>query len=116
MTTQARRRLLALSEQFLAKGRRRVTILPGGQVMMRTAPRRVETDTLLAWLAEVLKKSEAVHVDLTVADDPSRRFSVQIILHDLPAPLRGLGSPSEARERLTPDDDEKQLEIFGDVA
>ena len=74
---------------------------------IRTASRRVETDRLLAWLAEVLKKSEAVHVDLTVADEPSGRFSVQIILDDLPAPLLGLGGPPEASE---------QLEIFGAVA
>ncbi len=76
-------------------------------MMMRSAPHRVETDTLLAWLAEVLKKSEAVHVDLTVGDDPSGRLSVHIILDDLPAPLPGLGSPLEACE---------QLEIFCDVA
>ena len=91
--------------------------LRGGEVMtIGTAPRRVEKDRLLAWLAEVLKKSEAVYVDLTVADDQSGRFSVQIILDDLPAPLLGLGGPSDPSERFTRDDDEKQLEIFGALA
>ncbi len=53
---------------------------PRGQVTtMRTASRCVETDRLLAWLAEVLKTSEAVHVDLTIADEPFGRLSAQIM-------------------------------------
>lgn len=59
-------------------------------MMIRLQPRRVETERLLAWLAEVLKKSDAVSVELVVVDERNRGSSVQITLHDVPGPLAGL--------------------------
>jgi len=52
--------------------------------------RRFETDRLLSWLEEVLRHSEAVDVDIVVVDKPPAGSSLQITVHDVPAPLAGL--------------------------
>ena len=59
-------------------------------MMIRLQPQRVEAGRLLAWLAEVLKKSNAVSVELVVLDQRNRGSSVQITLHDVPGLLPGL--------------------------
>ena len=50
----------------------------------------VETDKFLQWLEEVLTTADGVHVDVVVVGQPDSRSSVQITLHDVPAPLGGL--------------------------
>jgi Mrp family chromosome partitioning ATPase len=59
--------------------------------------RLCEAGKLLQWLSEVLKRAEAVDVELVVVDTPDARSSVQITLHDVPGPLAGLevGPPSD---------------------
>ncbi|MDP3727367.1 MAG: hypothetical protein Q8R35_01865 [bacterium] len=52
--------------------------------------RMVETDRLLAWFDEVLRGADAVDVDIVVVDKPGSGSSLQIIIHDVPAPLAGL--------------------------
>lgn len=52
--------------------------------------RRFETDRLLSWLGELLRHFEAVDVDIVVVDTPPAGSSLQIIVHDVPAPLAGL--------------------------
>jgi hypothetical protein len=49
-----------------------------------------EADKLLQWLEEVLTTADGVDVDVIVVGRPDSRSSVQIILHDVPAPLGGL--------------------------
>jgi len=77
-----------------------------------TQPRHVETGRLLGWLADVLKKSEAVNVEIDVADDSDHLVSVQITLRDVPAALVGSEGSALAHQRFGPEHDEKQLEIF----
>ena len=64
-----------------------------------------ETDKLLTWLREVLKRAAAVDVDVVVVDKTDSRSSVHITLHDVPGPLGGFQvgppSPTEPR-RLAP--------------
>ena len=55
--------------------------------MARTA---FETDKLLQWLEEVLTTADGIDVDVIVVGRPDSRSSVQITLHDVPAPLGGL--------------------------
>jgi hypothetical protein len=54
--------------------------------MTRTA---FETDKLLVWLGDLLKRAEAVDVDIVVVDRIDSRSSVQITLRDVPGPLGG---------------------------
>lgn len=54
--------------------------------MTRTA---FETDKLLVWLRDILKRAEAVDVDIVVVDRIDSRSSVQITLRDVPGPLGG---------------------------
>ncbi|PYM90700.1 MAG: hypothetical protein DME04_21885 [Candidatus Rokuibacteriota bacterium] len=54
-----------------------------------------ETDKLLQWLEEILATADGVDVDVIVVGRPHSRSSVQITLHDVPAPLGGL----ELRQR-----------------
>ena len=56
-----------------------------------------ETNKLLMWLEEVLKRATAVDVDVVVVDTTDSRSSVQITLHDVPGPLGGfqVGSRSD---------------------
>jgi hypothetical protein len=49
-----------------------------------------ETNKLLQWLEEVLTTADGVAVDVVVLGRPDSRSSVQITLHDVPAPLGGL--------------------------
>ena len=49
-----------------------------------------EADKLLQWLEEVLRTADGVDVDVIVVGRPDSRSSVQITLHDVPAPLGGL--------------------------
>jgi len=49
-----------------------------------------ETNKLLQWLEEVLTTADGVAVDVVVVGRPDARSSVQITLHDVPAPLGGL--------------------------
>lgn len=49
-----------------------------------------ETDRLLVWLGEVLRRSEAVDLDIVVVDRPSEGSALQIIVSNLPGPLAGL--------------------------
>ena len=50
-----------------------------------------EADKLLQWLEEVLTTADSgVDVDVVVVGRPDSRSSVQITLHDVPAPLGGL--------------------------
>ncbi len=50
-----------------------------------------EADKLLQWLEEVLTTAASgVDVDVVVVGRPDSRSSVQITLHDVPAPLGGL--------------------------
>jgi len=48
-----------------------------------------ETSRLLSWLGEVLNRSDAVKVDVTVVDNDDAKSSVHITLHDVPGPLGG---------------------------
>ena len=48
-----------------------------------------KTDKLLQWLEEILT-ADGVDVDVVVVGRPDSRSSVQITLHDVPAPLGGL--------------------------
>lgn len=59
-------------------------------MMLRLQPQRVEAGRLLAWLGAVLKKCEAVSVDIVIVDEPNRSSSVQITLRDVPGPLAGV--------------------------
>ena len=51
---------------------------------------RCERDNLLSWLREMLASSEGVDVHIVVEEVADARSSVQITLHDVPAPLAGL--------------------------
>ncbi len=56
-----------------------------------------ETDRLLAWLEELVRKAEGVDVVVTDAGDTASS-SVQITLHRVPGPLAGLPLRRLARE------------------
>lgn len=73
--------------------------------MILAQTRHVETGRLLGWLAEVLKRSEAVTVKIDLADNSDEGLSLQITLPNVPTAL--------AASR--PEHDEKQLEIFHDA-
>src|SRR5205814_2236094 len=72
-------------------------------LMTRTA---FETDKLLVWLGYLLKRAEAVDVDIVGVDRIDSRSSVQITLRDVPVPAGGFeGRPPcwrRARPRLPP--------------
>ena len=51
---------------------------------------RFETNRLLSWLEELFKHSDSVDVDIVVVDTPHASSSLQITVHDVPAPLAGL--------------------------
>ncbi len=53
---------------------------------------RCETDRLLTWPGEVLRRTEpdTVDVDIVVVDDPLGGTSLQVIIYNAPAPLAGL--------------------------
>jgi hypothetical protein len=55
-----------------------------------SAPVLCERDRLLSWLREVLSGSDGVNVHIVVEEAADARSSVQITLHDVPAPLAGL--------------------------
>jgi hypothetical protein len=58
--------------------------------MIRLRPQRVETGRLLAWLSGLLKKWDAVSVEIVIDDEPDRSSSVRITLRGVPGPLAGL--------------------------
>ena len=51
---------------------------------------RCERDNLISWLREMLAGSDGVDVQIVVEEVADKRSSVQITLHDVPAPLAGL--------------------------
>lgn len=63
-------------------------------MMIRMHPQRLETGRLLSWLdtvlTAVLRRCDAVTVELVITDGPGRSSSVQITLRDVPGPLAGL--------------------------
>ena len=75
--------------------------------------RHVETDRFLGWLTDVLKRSEAVSLEVHVVEDGSQSCSIEINLRGVPAPLIDGGATAAAAQRFPPQSDKKQLEIFG---
>ena len=50
----------------------------------------IERDRLLSWLGQVLRRGDAVEVDVVVIDRPDQQSSVQITLSNVEGPLGGL--------------------------
>jgi hypothetical protein len=62
--------------------------------MIRVQSQRVETGKLLPWLGTVLnpmlRRCDAVSVEIVIVDGPDHSSSVQVTLRDVPRPVAGL--------------------------
>ena len=59
-------------------------------MMIRLQSQRVDAGRLLEWLDGLLKKWDAVSVEILIDDGPDRSSSVRITLRGVPGPLAGL--------------------------
>ena len=64
--------------------------------------RHVETGRFLGWLTDVLKKLEAVSLEIQVVEDANESCSIEISLRDVPAAVMGAGTPGAGGRAFPP--------------